>query len=42
MVFTIVKLLKKEGVPCNEGYLNLHLLPIFKKKIAYGKKEFTF
>ncbi len=38
----IVKLLKKEGVPCNEGYLNLHLLPIFKKKIAYGKKNFPW
>jgi len=38
----IVKLLKKKGVPCGEGYLNLHLLPIFKKKIAYGKKNFPW
>ena len=38
----IVNLLQKEGVPCGEGYLNLHLLPIFQKKIAYGKKNFPW
>ena len=33
----IVKLLQEEKVPCGEGYLNLHLLPIFQKKNAYDK-----
>ncbi len=38
----IVKFLKKEGVPCIEGYLNLHLLPIFSKKVAYGVQGFPW
>ena len=25
-----------------EGYQNLHLLPVYKKKIAYGKKNFPW
>ena len=38
----IVKALKAEGVPCGEGYINLHLLPIFQKKKAYGSKKFPW
>ncbi len=35
--------LKKEGVPgLIEGYQNVHLLPIFQKKIAYGSKHFPW
>ena len=33
----IVKELNKKGVPIEGNYANLHLLPIFQKKIAYGK-----
>ena len=39
----IVDKLKKEGVPgLIEGYVNIHKLPIFRKKIAYGKKNFPW
>tara|TARA_Y100000590_G_C15270226_1_gene844734 strand:- start:198 stop:698 length:501 start_codon:yes stop_codon:yes gene_type:complete len=38
----IVDALKAEGVPLGEGYLNIHTLPIFKKKIAYGTKNFPW
>ena len=39
----IVDKLKKEGVPgLIEGYVNIHKLPIFEKKIAYGKKNFPW
>jgi len=39
----IVDKLKKEGVPgLIEGYVNIHKLPIFKKKVAYGKKNFPW
>lgn len=39
----IVDKLKKEGIPgLIEGYVNIHKLPIFKKKIAYGKKNFPW
>jgi len=31
-----------EGVPVSKGYQNLHLLPIFQKKIAYGSKGFPW
>ena len=33
----IVNALQSEGVPIWVGYQNLHLLPIYQKKIAYGK-----
>ena len=33
----IVNALLSEGVPVSAGYQNLHLLPIYQKKIAYGK-----
>tara|TARA_B100000963_G_scaffold362041_1_gene402476 strand:+ start:1979 stop:3205 length:1227 start_codon:yes stop_codon:yes gene_type:complete len=39
----ILKLLKKNGIPSLKGgYQNLHLLPLFKKKIAYGKNNFPW
>jgi dTDP-4-amino-4,6-dideoxygalactose transaminase len=34
--------LKAEGVPIGKKYGNLHLLPLFQKKIAYGKKGFPW
>lgn len=38
-----VKILKKNKIPgIIEGYQNLHLLPIYQKKIAYGKKKFPW
>ena len=40
---SIVKALRAEGVPSlAEGYQNLHLLPIFQEKIAFGKKGFPW
>jgi dTDP-4-amino-4,6-dideoxygalactose transaminase len=38
----IVFLLKKSGVPIEQKYQNLHLLPLFQKKIAYGKNHFPW
>ena len=40
---TIVKALNAEGLTgvC-EGYQNLHLLPIFSQKIAYGSRNFPW
>jgi len=38
----IVKALIAEGVEINSKYQNIHLLPIFQKKIAYGKKGFPW
>ena len=39
----IVKLLKSEGVDgLRPGYYNLHLFPLYQKKIAYGKKGFPW
>ena len=39
----IVNLLLKSGVVgLNEGYQNLHRLPMFQKKIAYGSKGFPW
>jgi perosamine synthetase len=34
--------LRKKGIPIYKNYGNIHLLPIFKKKIAYGKKNFPW
>jgi len=34
--------LTAEGVPVAKGYQNIHLLPIFQKKIAYGSKGFPW
>lgn len=39
----LVEALRAEGVPAlSEGYQNLHLLPMFRNKIAYGKKGFPW
>src|SRR5262249_21750307 len=39
----IFKALIAEGVPAlSEGYLNIHLLPMYKKKTAYGAKGFPW
>lgn len=38
----ICKALLAEGVPVRAGYINVHLLPIFQKKIAYGNKGFPW
>lgn len=34
--------LAAEGVPIAKGYQNIHLLPIFQKKLAYGSKGFPW
>lgn len=39
----IVAALKAEGIPgLVEGYANIHLLPMYQKKIAYGKQGFPW
>lgn len=38
----VVKALRAEGIPIYEGYANLHLLPMYQKKIAYGMKGFPW
>jgi len=39
----IVEALRAEGVPgIVEGYQNVHLLPMFRNKIAYGSKGFPW
>ena len=34
--------LRKEGVPIFDRYENIHLLPMYRKKIAYGKSGFPW
>lgn len=38
----ICRALVAEGVPIGEGYTNIHMLPLFQKKIAYGKRGFPW
>jgi perosamine synthetase len=39
----LVNALRAEGVPgLSEGYQNLHMLPLFQKKIAYGSNGFPW
>ena len=39
----LAQALRAEGVPVvMEGYVNVHLLPIFQKKIAYGQSGFPW
>ena len=39
----IIKALQAEGIPhIYEGYQNLHLLPMYQRKIAYGTKGFPW
>lgn len=36
------KALRAEGVPASMGYLNLHLLPMYQKRIAHGRHGFPW
>ncbi|NWF37929.1 DegT/DnrJ/EryC1/StrS family aminotransferase [Mariprofundus sp. NF] len=38
----LVEVLSAEGVSISGGYQNVHLLPIFQKKIAYGSRGFPW
>ena len=38
----IFKALVAEGVPIGDRYVNIHLLPIYQKKMAYGTKGFPW
>lgn len=38
----IYNALKAEGVPISKGYQNIHLLPMYQKKIAYGSQGFPW
>ncbi|HUL00983.1 MAG TPA: DegT/DnrJ/EryC1/StrS family aminotransferase, partial [Nitrospirota bacterium] len=39
----IVEALRAEGIPgLIEGYVNIHLLPMYQRKIAYGSKGFPW
>jgi len=38
----VVKALRAEGVPASAGYLNLHLLPMYQKRIAHGRHGFPW
>jgi len=38
----LVKALRAEGTPISDRYANLHLQPMFQKKIAYGNKGFPW
>ena len=39
----LIKALEAEGVPgLMGGYINLHLLPMYQNKIAYGSKGFPW
>jgi perosamine synthetase len=34
--------LKAEGIPVSEGYQNIHMLPLYQNKIAYGSQGFPW
>jgi perosamine synthetase len=38
----VFKALVAEGVPITDRYVNIHLLPIYQEKTAYGKKGFPW
>jgi dTDP-4-amino-4,6-dideoxygalactose transaminase len=38
----MVQALQAEGVPIASSYMNLHLFPMYQKKIAYGTKGFPW
>jgi dTDP-4-amino-4,6-dideoxygalactose transaminase len=40
--YELQNFLEKEGIYIGVDYVNLHLLPMFKHKIAYGKKNFPW
>ena len=37
-----MKALQAEGVEVSEGYQNVHLLPMYQQKIAYGSRGFPW
>lgn len=39
---SIHEALKAEGVPVSKSYQNIHLLPMYQEKIAYGSKGFPW
>ncbi len=39
---TLAAALREEGVAVSEGYCNLHLLPMYQQKIAYGRKGYPW
>ena len=39
---TLTKALRAEGVSIGEGYQNIHLLPMYQQKIAYGSRGFPW
>jgi len=38
----LAEALRAEGVQINEGYVNAHLLPLFQRRIAYGRGGFPW
>jgi dTDP-4-amino-4,6-dideoxygalactose transaminase len=34
--------LRAEGIPVSEGYQNIHMLPLYQRKIAYGSGGFPW
>lgn len=38
----IIKALQAEGVPASGSYMNVHLLPMYQQRIAYGTKGFPW
>lgn len=38
----VVQALRAEGVPVSGGYLNLHLLPMYQRRIAHGRHGFPW
>ena len=40
--YNICKALVAEGIPIGEGYANIHLLPLFQEKVAYGRRGFPW
>ena len=38
----IIKKMQSLGAPVSPGYINVHLYPMFQKKIAYGKQNFPW
>ena len=39
---TILEALQAEGVPVYGGYVNLHLLPMYQQRLAYGRRGFPW
>ena len=39
---TLCKALRSEGLSVSEGYMNIHLLPMYQNKIAFGSNGFPW